>query len=87
MSFVMGMIFGVFIGFLIALLLPTPESRAWDEQVTEEPAIHDEPVEQVLFEPKEYAVAGKPRRVPWSIRRAELEAKHRTKRKALEEWQ
>lgn len=34
-----------------------------------------------------FAVTGKPRKEPWSVRRRELEARERTKRKQMEEFQ
>lgn len=36
--------------------------------------------------PTDYAVDRKPRKTPWPIRRRELEAAARTKRKAMEEY-
>lgn len=35
----------------------------------------------------EFPVTGKPRRVPWRVRKAEIEAQHRTKRRATESWE
>lgn len=34
----------------------------------------------------EFPIAGKPRRVPWAVKRREIEQQHRTKRKRMEEW-
>lgn len=41
---------------------------------------------QEYQETKPFAVAGKPRREPWSVRKRELAAKERTKRKQMEEY-
>lgn len=40
-----------------------------------------------LSNPNDFAVTGTPRRVPWHIRRKELEEAARTKRKKLESFQ
>lgn len=34
----------------------------------------------------EFPIAGKPRRVPWAVKRRDIEQQHRTKRKRMEEW-
>jgi hypothetical protein len=39
-----------------------------------------------LSKPNDFSVSGKPRTVPWNIRRKELEAKSRTKREKLESF-
>lgn len=46
-------------------------------------AVSEKPAEA---EPKPFAVAGKGARVPWHIKRREIEAQHRTKRQRIEEW-
>lgn len=73
------------------MLMGKPEGlTATSSEVIDEPTA-DRPPEEA--EPKranftsDFAVTGKPRAVPWHIRRKELEAAARTKRKRLESFQ
>lgn len=43
-------------------------------------------VEEPKPEPKEFPIAGKPKRIPWAVKRRELEAQKREKRRRMEDW-
>lgn len=84
LALLIGVAIGLALGALAVMFWPTKESRAWDAMVSAEPESTEEdpkPVELV-----EFPVAGKPRRVPWSVRKAAIESQHRTKRRQIEEW-
>lgn len=52
----------------------------------EEPRIHNAAIEATAEAVQEYAVSGKPKRVPFRERKKELREAARTRRRKMEEW-
>lgn len=89
MTLAIVFLLGTGFGFFLCLLLPEDKPNYQPY-----PKIHPAAVEAAavaVVEAKEeaaeeFTVAGKPKPLPWKLRRRELEAKAKTKRRKLEEY-
>lgn len=88
LGLLLGLVVGVFVPEVIEYF---PHKRICTTKTDAEYAIRDHVSDEqgpkrAEFAP-DFAVTGKPRAIPWHIRRKELEAAARTKRKRLESFQ
>lgn len=85
-SFSLGLLWGLALQryFSIKSNPKTPPTRAIGDGLPPMESL-DPPVEE-MKPLAEFPIAGKPRRVPWAVKRREIEQQHRTKRKRMEEW-
>lgn len=80
--FFLGALCGVVIT-VVLLSMITPEFEA---TVVSDGLPPMESLDPPVPEPKEFPIAGKPKRIPWAVKRRELEAQKREKRRRMEEW-